>query len=48
MVEDKEDLIHDFENLFSPELSVEDPKFLPSEDEDTNSFKHIYYLELRL
>jgi hypothetical protein len=47
MVEDEDDLIHDFENLFSPEPSAEDPEFLPSEDEDTNSFEHIRHPELR-
>ena len=46
IVEDEDDFIHDFENLFSPEPSVEDLKFLPLEDEDTNSFEHIYHLEL--
>ena len=49
MIEDE--LIHDFENLFSPEPSADpdpDPEFyLPSEDEDTNSFKHVRYPELR-
>ena len=45
MVEDEDNLIHDFENLFSPELSVYN---LDLENEDTDSFEYIRYLELRL
>ena len=46
-VEDEDDLIHDFENLFSPEPSAEDLEFLPLEGEDANSFEHIRHPELR-